>query len=271
MQNKLGLGLGDDDQPPHDHNLPPGLPAITAELLTDELAEDKKIAGELLERAGHAKIATLEDAGKVQLLASKLKDHAEDVGNKRSERKAPYLAAGRLIDEHCNAIIKPLSDAYTALRRMLTEFQRRQEREAEEARRRAEAEARRKAGEAAELERKAREAETAGQPSVKDQLAAIEARDAAERARDDAETIRPAPIHTLAGSVGTSRRICWEVTDLPAAIGWLLDRNGAAVIEALDPLIGRELRAIGIAHAERARHPGVRVWIESESTVRRRR
>jgi hypothetical protein len=132
------------------------------------------------------------------------------------------------------AVVEPLEEPERKMKSALADYQRRQREAAEEAARRA-AEEQRRAQEEAEA-RAAQDrmaAQLAGlEPSQEDPVVAV--------APVVPEMVHVPTIHTAAATASTTRRWTWEITDLNALLGAII--NGEAPPELVQ-VIGKEVMA----------------------------
>lgn len=261
------------------HNQPP-----LGEELAIVLAPLSDRAKQLLGVAETALIVDDLSATKIVDLSALIQALERELDLLREERKAPFLAAGRLVDSTFNPVIEQLTTARLGpevnkrrtggLRGMLTAYQQRREAEAAEARRKAEEEQRRREAEAEEARRKAEEARQAQQGgSIKADLDAIAAEEAAAAAQRRAEAIRPEPIRAQLGQMSARRDIAFDITDLRKLLGWMLKQPMKSNLEAeARKMMAAYLKTLGVDAVERGgaeNIPGIAVRIEKQAAIRR--
>lgn len=74
------------------------------DLLVEESAEIKRRAEDLAAAAGRAVVIDDDTAGKATLLVKMMRDHRKLIDDARVARKAPFLEAGRTVDNHFAAL-----------------------------------------------------------------------------------------------------------------------------------------------------------------------
>jgi hypothetical protein len=264
-------------------NLPP-----LGELLPIETAELKaRIAERVAAAQERAVVATEDDAEKATLHLAMMREDYQAAEQSRSERKAPFLEAGRIVDAHYAELLMPLvgpspkqkmTGAYGELHSRLDAYRRRQEAAAAEERRKllAEARAQRQAAEAAELARIAAEQaqlaakneaayQAARRQKAEAELAARKAQDAAAQfdARADAAEA-PAVIHSGYGPKATRRTVYRvEIVDLSLALRHALRVDQHKIREAVQGVYDKQLRA-GVKDL-----PGAKIVEDSITQVRK--
>lgn len=264
-------------------NLPP-----LGELLPIETANLKeRIAERVAAAQERAVVATEDDAEKATLLLAMMRELYQEVDTARSERKAPYLEAGRIVDAHFADLAFPLvgpspkqrmQGAYGELHSRLDAYRRRQEAEAaaERAKLLAEARAQRQAAEAAELARIAAEQaqlaakneaayQQARREKAEAELAARKAQDAAAQFDARAEAAEaPQVIHSGYGPRSMRRTVYRvEIVDLSLALRHCLKLDMHKVRDAVQQILDRQLRA-GVRE-----FPGCTVVEDSITQVRK--
>ncbi len=248
------------DPPGIGHNLPP-----LAEQLAEEIAALRLRADALIATAGTAVIIDQESAEKVINLGQMIAALEKELDVLRVERGKPFLEATRTINTAFGAITGPLAQARSRLRPMLTEYQRRVEAEAEQQRQAALAEQRQREEEAAAAAERAQQSTT-----VDDALDALHAREEADAAQRRADAIRPEPVRAQLGSLGTRREIVFTVSSYPKALGWLLRVRKRETEMALEDIINKQLRSMGVDAVEaEVTIPGVEASIEKSAAIRR--
>lgn len=232
---------------------------------------------EILETCGKAVIIDDESAGKVADLMKKGRSLLRDANADRETKNRPYLDATRLINGRFGTVTAPIILAMEGdgrrvkgLRGMLTEYENRRRREAEEARQRLLAEQRQREREAEEARQAAERAEAAGRTSVVGQMAAAERRHEAVDLGRRAEAVFAPPIRTQASSIGTRREIGFEITDLPKLLAWALTQPLRHNVEqAARTIVGSYLRGLGVeACARGVEIPGLTVEVKNVAAVR---
>lgn len=170
--------------------------------LDDEIARwCEQFGAELDERGQEAARATVtneEEAGRAAALVKVFMEIGKAVDAKRTELKAPYLAAGKRIDASFSTLVDAADKAKKKMLGMIDGFMREQHRIAEEARLRAEKEARDKAAAAAKAEAEGRISEAARLQSQ------------ADAATEVAENIEaPTQVRSSYGQVASTRAV-WK-------------------------------------------------------------
>ncbi len=249
------------DPPGIGHNLPP-----LGEQLAEELAAPKARADALLEVAATAVIVDDESAAKVIDLGQLIAALEKDLDAARTERKRPFLEAGRAIDTAYGGIIGGLMACRQGLRGMLTAYNHKRAAEAEAARQVALAEQRQREEEAAAAQERARQT-----TNVTDALASLKAQEEAAAAARRAEAIRPEPIRAQLGSLGARREIAFDITDMRKLLQWIVRQPMKTNLEAeVRKLMGAYLRQLGVdAVARGVDIPGMSVWIDTQAAIRR--
>lgn len=268
---------GNAPQPGIGHNLPP-----LAEQLTVALTPFSERAKQLLEIATGAVIIDNPSATKVTDLSALMATLEKELDAERTERKAPFLEASRLVDSTFNPLIEQLTTARLGpeinkrrtggLRAMLTIYQQQQEAAAAEARRVAEAEQRQREADAEEARRKADVARQQTQGgSIAADLDAIAAEEAAAAAQRRAEAIRPDPIRAQLGNVSSRREIAFEIDDLRKLLGFMLKSPMRGNLEAeVRKMMAGYLRTLGTDAVERGVViPGLTARITTQAQIRR--
>jgi hypothetical protein len=271
------------DTPGIGHNLPP----LGEQLVLETIALETRIAERVASAQERAVVATADDAERATLLLAMMRELYDEVDAARQERKAPYLLAGRQIDEHYSNLLLPLvgpspkqrmAGAYGELLSRLDSFRRRQEAAAaaERARLEIEADRQREVARAAERARLAAEAaqrsavdkaaaEKARREKVEAELTARKAQDAAAQFDARAEAAEaPQTIHSGYGQKAV-RRTIWrvEITDLSAALRHCLTVDQHKIREAVQAVYDRQLRA-GVREL-----PGAKIITDSTTQVRK--
>jgi hypothetical protein len=164
-----------------------------SELLPDETAALLARATNLATAAGKASVNDSDTEGQAIELVNMMREHRKLIDETRTNRKQPFLDAGRLVDSHFKTIDQILAEVdgkgkvvggpMASVAKMVTDYRAEQERLRQEEARRLEAEARRQreAAEAAERERLAAE-----QRAREAEAKLAEERAAAERERAEA-------------------------------------------------------------------------------------
>jgi hypothetical protein len=260
------------------------LPDVTAalKLRADRLndAADKAIAGG---------ITDADLAGRGALLVKQMRDHHKAIDIARTERKAPFLEAGRVVDAHYKGLaftlngtdpdktggkalqVSNLVFAFEAEERRKAAAE--QQRLADEAKRERE-KAERLRREAEEASQKAEAAAGPDQPAPAMQEAAllgkqIEAEEASQKA-EAAERQATAVVAPRAAGWGasTSRRTTYkaEITDLDKALAFARERDPTAILAAVQGVVDRQLRAA--TDKASAEFPGVKVVPVTGNSIR---
>lgn len=170
MKNNELAGIG--------HNNPP-----LSEVLHDETAALRQRAADLAASAGRCAVTDQDTAERATTLAKMIKAHIRALDDARTERKQPFLDAGRTVDGFFGAISQPLKAAESSVVAQIDAYRREVERKAAEERRRQEEEARRLREQAEAAERARRQAELKAEQ---------EAAEAARKVREAEETARRA-------------------------------------------------------------------------------
>lgn len=281
---------------PRDHNQPPEpiaepkpparwhIEQIEGLVLDDVIAPFAETSAEMLAIAASAVIIDDESAAKVSDLTIIMRTWERDLDARREELKRPYLDACRLIDATFGAAMRPVvlaragenrgrADEVLGLAGMLDAFA--AKRRAEEAAERARlaAEQRRLQAEADAARQAAEEKAKAGEAgSVADKLAALKAQESADAATRQAEAIRPTPIRSQLGQLGSRREIAFEITDARKLLGWMLKQPLAGnLTQAVRTIMGAYLRNLGVAAVDRGIEiPGLTAKVETSTQVRGR-
>jgi hypothetical protein len=276
--------MDDLGQPGIGHNLPPPL----GELLVEETAEFKTRVEERVSSAKErAVVASEDDAERATLLLAMMRELYQEIDDARSERKAPFLEAGRIVDAHFADLQFPLvgpspkqrmAGAYGELHARLDGYRKRQEAAAAAERARLEAEARRQREAAEAAERKRREAEEAQRRAAsaaereKARRQKAEAELAARKAADSAAQFEaraaaaeaPVTIHSGYGPSSSRRTIFRvEIVDLSLALRHALRVDQHKIREAVQQIFDKQLRA-GVREL-----PGAKIIEDSVTTIRR--
>jgi hypothetical protein len=265
-----------DETPGIGHNQGPEfLEVIDLPTLLADLREDRARGDDLVATFNKALIVDGPTATSATQLAAQIKEHGEKVDARRVDRKKPFLEQERLIDEQYGSIIKPLETAYAALRKMLNTFIQRQAAEAAAEKARALEEQRQRQIDADRL-REAAEKAAANPAGDTARLQALRAQEDADSAARRAEAIRPEPIRSDAGSVGSVRVRQFEITDPKVLLAALFKTERAALLEAIEPIVKRKLDGFSFENIEKNQGgaldglPGVRAWVGARAAVRRR-
>jgi hypothetical protein len=271
------------DTPGIGHNLPP----LGEQLVLETIALETRIAERVASAQERAVVATEDDAEKATLLLAMMRELYGEVDAARTERKAPYLEAGRIIDAHYAdlwfALVGPspkqkLTGAYGELHARLDAYRKRQEAAAAAERQKllAEARAQRQAAEAAEHARIAAEQaqlaatneaayQAARREEAEAELAARKAQDAAAQFEARAEAAEaPQVIHSGYGPKATRRttyRV--EIVDVSLALRHCLKVDMHKVRDAVQQILDRQLRA-GVRE-----FPGCKIIEDSATVVRK--
>jgi murein DD-endopeptidase MepM/ murein hydrolase activator NlpD len=272
------------DPPGIGDNFPP--PESLAEHLAEETAALRARADELvLNLKERAVVATEDDAEKMTLLLAMVAEHSDVIEACRVERKAPYLADARIVDEHFGDLQFPLvgnprkkGGAYAEGHARLDAYRRRQEAAALAERRRLEDEARkqREAAEAAERARLRAEqaqrdatdkaaAEKARREKAEAELAARKAADAAAQFDARAEAAEaPQVIHSGYGP-RAARRVTHKVVivDLSKALRHALRIDAHRVRECVQAIFEAQVRG-GVREL-----PGADIVTDSTTVIRK--
>jgi hypothetical protein len=271
------------DTPGIGHNLPP----LGEQLVLETIVLETHVAERVASAQERAVVATADDAEKATLLLAMMRELYDEIDAARTERKAPYLEAGRIIDAHYADLQFPLvgpspkqrmAGAYGELHARLDGYRKRQEAEAAAERARLEAEARRQreAAETAERARRAAEeaqhrattadeAEKARREKAENELAARKAADSAAQLEARAAAAEaPAVIHSGYGPKA-SRRVVYrvEIIDLSLALRHCLKVDQHKIREAVQAVYDRQLRA-GVREL-----PGAKIITDSTTQVRK--
>lgn len=256
------------------HNKPP-----LAEALEAEIEPLRARADDLIELAGRALIVDTDSAKSVLDLRVKVRDAEAAIDAARLARSKPYRDATALINGIFGEVTQRLKIAREGesgrggLNGMLTKWDDKQQAEAAAEHARLREEQRRREAAVAEAERKAREASEAGKGQVNAELEAAKARDEAAQARLRAAAVRPEPLRSHLGQMSRRREIRFEITDLGAAAGWLVDQQGLRnrLEQSVKTILGAYLHSLGIdAVAQGVAIPGVEARVEAgAATVRR--
>lgn len=256
------------------HNRPPLGEAIEAEVEPFRVR-----AAEVLELANQARIVDADSAKSVLDLAIKLKDIEDEIEAARLERSKPYRQAVGLINGLFGEPAQRLklaregADGRGGLRGMVTTWDNQERARARQEETRLRQEQHRREAEAAEAAKKAEEAATAGRGRVSAELDAAKAREAAEQAQRRADAVRPEPLRSHLGAVSRRRDIKFDITDLGAAVAWLIDQPGHRnnVEQAVRTMVGSYLRSLGIdAVAKGVVIPGIDARVETGAAAMRR-
>jgi hypothetical protein len=258
---------------PRDHNQPP-LSERIAEAVEPLLTK----RAELLALAETSVIIDDESAGKVLDLIKILHGFEKAVDAQRDEMMRPYLEMVREINAAFNGLAGPVTlarvgpDGRGGLVLMQRRYDAQREAAAQAERDRLLAEQRQREAEAEAARRAAEEKARAGKGSVADELAVMQAQEAANRLARQATAIRPQPVRSHLGSVGHTRRIAFEITDLRKCLGWLLRSTLRTKLQkAADDLIRGHLRELGVDAVEAgavADVPGLSARVVREAQVR---
>jgi hypothetical protein len=232
------------------HNAPP-LP----ELLREETADLSTRTAELLGAVGRCAVSDEDTANRATTLARMIADHLKIVDNRRTERKAPILEAGRQIDGHFKTLADPLDGGKRKVVAMIDAYRKDQERLAAAERARLEA--------AAAKAREEAEAKAANAKTVEDEIAANEQISRAAALSEQAAQTTAAPIQSEYGAKAIARKV-WrhEIEDPAVAFKYLLKTDRARTVEALSEIVGRLVRS-GIHEM-----PGVKITADTETTIR---
>lgn len=247
--------------------------------LSERLAEETApLAAKMQELAAVADTAVIIDeasCAKTVDLIRLCQAHLDAVKRQHAQDAAPYKEAleqidnaFRPIERSLTAIIGPTSRE--GLRGAVTVFERKRADAAEEEQRRIRAEQLQREAEAEAARRALEDKKAGGSAGVADELAVLQAEDAAARLGQRAEAIRPAPVRANLGTVGSARQIAFTVTDIRKAVAWILRSTLKGQLEeAVKTIVGRHLRALGVAQVEHGIDlPGVEAKIERVAQVR---
>jgi hypothetical protein len=275
--------MDDLGQPGIGHNLPP----LGEQLVLETIHFETQIAERVASAQERAVVTTEDDAEKATLLLAMMRELYDQIDAARTERKAPYLEAGRIVDAHFTELQLPLvgpspkqklTGAYGELHARLDAYRKRQEAASAAERARLEAEARRQREAAEAAERKRREAEEAQRRAASEaerekarrqkaeaELAARKAQDAA--AQFDARAAAaeaPQVIHSGYGPRASRRTVLRvEIVDLSLALRHCLKVDQHKIREAVQAVYDRQLRA-GVREL-----PGAKIITDSTTQVRK--
>lgn len=217
------------------------------ELLSEETRPFRERATALIENVNQSRIDSPETAAQVTQLGGMLADLKATVEEARKARAKPFDEGKSAVQKAFKAdLIDAIDKAMNVCRKMLDSWRaelRRQE-DDERRKREAEAEAERKRAAAAEAAKKA--AEQAGDTgaAVRAEMEELQARDRAEALSQPSGTIRPSePIRSVAGSATVTTQKVPVVTDIGQCLRWMIQNQPAALLEAINPLITRAIRA----------------------------
>lgn len=237
-----------------------------AETLTEDTLALRQRRDALLASVAASHIETPENAASVTTLGGMLQDLRVKAEEARKAAAKPFDEGKAAVQTaYAREILDPLDKALRQCRAMLDQWRERLatiERE-EQSKRDAEAAIARAAAE--EAERRRLEAQTAGDTgaAIKAEIEEVQARDRAAALEADQGTIRPSePIRTQTGTATAATQRVPVVTNLRTAFTWLAKNQGAALIEAITPLIARLVRA-------KVTIPGVEVREETTTRFRR--
>ena len=242
--------------PPAGHNRPPVDEMARADFDEKLIAERPDFLTKLTELEGAADRAKVEDdvtLGRAGDLVNSFRACQKLVDAVHKDVKAPYLAAGRAVDEKKNALTTRINDARNKVQRVGDKYvaEREAKRRADEAR--IAAEQRRQAEEAAAAEALRQEAADANDAESMDDVPVVAAPAASAPVRE--------PVRSDAGSTVSGKKV-WksEVTDYPAAFAEVADnpKVQAAIDTAIAALVRAGKRTI----------PGTRIWEEAQMSAR---
>ena len=247
--------------------------------LTERLAEDvAPLAArlkELSDVAGTVVITSDEACAKTVDVIGLCRAHLDAVSRRHAEEAAPYKLALEQIDAAYRPIERTLTtligpSAREGLRGAVTAWERKRQEAAEAERQRLLREQAQRDAEAEAARRAVEEKKAGGSASVADELAVLQAEDAAARLGQRAEAVRPAPVRANLGTVGSTRQIVCEITDLRKACGWLIKSQMKLTLEeVVRQIMARYLRNLGVAQVEAGVDiPGVAARIERVAAVR---
>lgn len=264
-----------DDTPGPGHNAAP---------LAEELVEETKSlvteAAELVELAHRVVIDDQDDANRAAAVLGKMVDLYQKADKAREERKKPHLEAGRTIDGHYKAIWRTLVGDEPAKKKLglfaevlakVNAWNAAQKAKADAARRAKEEEARQTQ---AAADAAARAAETARQNAAQGVagagVTAVENDIAAQQAQAKADLLTQQAAQTVApkitgygASVGSRKTWVHTITDFDQALTHALVVNHAAIAEAVDQVIKRQITA-GIRE-----WPGADITSTDNTSIRR--
>jgi hypothetical protein len=271
--------------------------ASLAEVLAEETAPLAERARALADGASRAVVTDEETAGKATVLAKMIKDHLKTIEEAREDTKAPYLKAGRVIDDHFGEIAGTLAtldpkkkltggplhtvfgliDGYRAEQQRLADIEtKRLEDEAAAARAAAaaaeaerlaaverERQAVEEAARAGDNEAKAIAEAAAAQSALAAEIAKQQYQDNVARLTAQAAAPRAAVIDTGLG-VKASGRTTYQgqIVDFDKAIRWAIKLDRPAILAAVQGVVDRQVRAKN--HAI----PGVEVKPVTSTVIR---
>jgi tetratricopeptide (TPR) repeat protein len=242
--NDLAPGIG--------HNSPPE-PTI-ADVVTAWEAATILAAGSFRERAealiasvNASKIDSPETAAQVATLGNMIRDHREAVESARKAAAKPFDDGKATVQlAYARGILDPLDAAIAACRKMLDAWRAKlaAQAAAEQRDRDAEAAEARRAAEEAEKARQTAQAAGDAGGAIRAEMEALKAAERAEKLETGEGAIRPeAMIRTNAGSAGTATQRVPVVTNIGQCLVWMIENQGQALLEAINPLIWRAIRA----------------------------
>lgn len=226
------------------HNKPPLEDDVRAQF-REKLLEERPTfltrVDDIEAAAGRVVVNDDSTLGKAGELVKLIRAHAQHVDETHKAVKAPYLAAGRVVDAEKNELTGRLDAAKRAVERPMNEYAAKKLNREREAR------------EAAEAERRKLEA-LAAENNLSHALPPVEEAPAAR-----------APIRSDAGatvSIGTTW--CAAVEDYAKA--FRLVKNDAGVREAIDKAVARHVKATKGNNGKEI--PGVRMWEAAKTGAR---
>lgn len=183
-------------------------------------------------------IADDDTAGKANDFLTQLRAEYKAAEDERKKEKQPHLDAGKAVDARYKPITERLTKATDAIKKMLTPYLQKKQREEEEARRREQEEARRRA----EEERKRAEELAKQGNAIEAEIAAEEA----AKATEEAEKIEQAPARASAkGEMGRAATLrttyTGEIADFDKCLAHY--KGHVAIRETLQKLINADVRA----------------------------
>lgn len=242
--------------PPAGHNRPPVDEMARADFDEALLKDRPHFLEKLADLEGAAdRVDVYDDVtlGRAGDLINSLRDCQKHVDATHKEVKAPYLAAGRAVDEKKNTLSGRIDTARVKVQRIGDKFVAERAAKERAERERIAAEQRRQADEAAAAQALRDEAAEKNDAESMEQVPVI--------AAPAATPSRPEPVRSDAGSTVSGKQV-WksEVTDYAAAFAEVKDnpKVQAAIDTAIAALVRAGKREI----------PGVRVWGETQMAAR---
>lgn len=239
------------------HNQPP-----LDILLPEETQALRERAVDLVAMAEKLVVTDRESAGKAATLAKLIRDHAADVDKKRTERKEPFLTAGRTVDTHFNAIkellvgsdAKARGAAFKLVNDKFESYQAEQDRIAAAERRRLEDLARQERLRAEAAEQAQREAAQAAQRAQEEADRRVrDAQEAARRAGDLAAQAEARRAQEAAERIRERNLAAEREAKLESDIAAETANNRAAELEkkAIETVAPTVVSSLGVRAARR--------------------